>query len=77
MDTMMVYSYQQRLVESIQAKQALSPRVAEAFLKIPRHPFVPSAGSFPDYIKRADLALLREELNPALSLDYYERIGIG
>ncbi|EFH85687.1 methyltransferase domain-containing protein [Ktedonobacter racemifer] len=40
MDTITFREHQQRLVSNIQAIQDLSPSVAEAFLTVPRHPFL-------------------------------------
>ena len=40
METLTFQPYQQRLVEQLQTEQSLAPRVVEAFLRVPRHPFV-------------------------------------
>jgi protein-L-isoaspartate(D-aspartate) O-methyltransferase len=40
MDTLTSQPYQQRLVEQLQTRQTLSPRVGAAFLQVPRHPFI-------------------------------------
>ena len=40
MDTLTFQSYQQHLIKQLQTKQSLLPQVAEAFLRVPRHPFV-------------------------------------